>query len=148
MQTKINLFYIYIYIYIYIYAHILVCTSLRILNGKNSVILVFVSWHTEWQRGFQMFTCPSLPPCSLLTLEKLTLPEFVKKFLIFKEAEFSLTFSPTPVSARYPEPILSNSSSHSFLQTTAIFRYKIFFFRIQCNCLLQGRNLYIRFSRT
>jgi hypothetical protein len=71
-----------------------------------------------------MFTCPSLTPCSILTLENPIPPEFVKKFFISKEAEIPLTFSPTPVSARYPEPVLSNSSPHSFPQTTELFRYK------------------------
>jgi len=80
-----------------------------------------------------MFTYSSLTPCSLLTLENLTLPEFVKKFLIFIEAEISFTFSRTPVSVRYPEPVLSKflspqlSSDNSTVQIiqTTTFAYSV-----------------------
>jgi hypothetical protein len=69
-------------------------------------------------------------------LENLILAQIVKKFLIFMEAEFSLTFSQTPVSARYPEPVLSNSCPLSSVKENYIFRK-------QCICLLQVRNLHI-----
>jgi len=68
-----------------------------------------------------------------LTLENLILPEFVKKFLVFIEAEISFTFSPTPVTVRYPEPVLSKFLSPQFssdnttiqLKQTTIFPYSV-----------------------